>query len=417
MKVLFLCKKFPYPLKDGESIAVSNLCKELKSLGCDITLLCMNTSKHYVNPLALPTGYDYFSKIHTVDIDNSLKPWKAMASIVSGESYHIKRFNSETFRSKLVEILKQEEFDIIQLETLYLAPYVETIRRYSKARIVMRAHNVEHEIWERITQNTGSNLRKWYLSYLTRKLREYEIEQFSSYDYLVTLTERDLKQFKDKGYKNGASAAPIGFDSAEYPYSKPVFGDDMSLCFIGSLDWTPNLEGLTWFLQNCWPVINKKWPHIRFHIAGRNTPLSLMQLRLPNVTVHGEIADAVEFISRHSIMIVPLFSGSGMRVKIVEGMVMGKVIITTSLGKEGINGKNNEHLLVANNAKEFLDSVGFCIEHPDKALQISEQAQALATLQFDGQIAAQQIMEIYHKLMDYNNSDTTEHSSVSSLSL
>ena len=145
--------------------------------------------------------------------------------------------------------------------------------------------------------------------------------------------------------------------------------------------------------------------------------MQFMQLRLPNVTIHGEISDAVEFISRHSIMIVPLFSGSGMRVKIVEGMVMGKVIITTSLGKEGINGKNNEHLLVANDAKEFVDSIGFCIEHPDKALLISQQAQALATQQFDGQIAAQQIMEIYHKLMDYDNSETTEPSSVTTLSL
>src|SRR5688572_18272269 len=253
MKVLFLCKKFPYPLKDGESIAVSNLCKELKLQGCDITLLCMNTSKHYVDPRKLPSDYNCFSKIHTVDLDNSVTPWRAMASLVSGDSFHVTRFNSDAFRSKLIEILSQETFDIIQLETLYLAPYVGTIRTYSKARIVMRAHNVEHEIWERITQNTSSRLRKWYLGYLTRKLKKYEIEQFPAYDYLVALTERDLKQFKDKGYKNGASAAPIGFDPKKYPFSISSFGENMSLCFIGSLDWTPNLEGLNWFLQNCWP--------------------------------------------------------------------------------------------------------------------------------------------------------------------
>ena len=85
----------------------------------------------------------------------------------------------------------------------------------------MRAHNVEHEIWERITSNTGSNIRKFYLAYLTRKLKEYEIGQFPAYDYLVTLTERDLNQFREKGYTNGASAAPIGFDTETYPYSNP----------------------------------------------------------------------------------------------------------------------------------------------------------------------------------------------------
>jgi len=189
MKILFLCKKFPYPLKDGESIAVSNLCKELKAMGADISLLCMNTSKHYSNPAAIPPEYNYFTAIHTVDLDNTIKPWKAIASMVSGESYHIRRFKSVVFKNKLIEILKTEKFDIIQLETLYLAPYVSTIREYSEAKVVMRAHNVEHEIWERITQNTGSNLKKLYLGYLTRQLKAYEIGQFPVYDYLVTLTE------------------------------------------------------------------------------------------------------------------------------------------------------------------------------------------------------------------------------------
>jgi polysaccharide biosynthesis protein PslH len=402
MKVLFLCKKFPYPLKDGESIAVSNLCKELKTMGCDITLLCMNTSKHYMDPASLPADYNYFTKIHAVELDNSLKPWKAFASIVSGESYHIRRFKSSLFRAKLIQILNEEEFDIIQLETLYLAPYVDTIRRHSDARIVMRAHNVEHEIWERITQNTGSNLKKWYLAYLTHKLRQYEIEQFPVYDYLVTLTERDLHQFREKGYKNGASAAPIGFDPDLYPYHPPSFGKDMSLCFIGSLDWMPNMEGLEWFLTNCWSKIHKKWPKITFHIAGRNTPMSLLELRLPNVVVHGEVADAAEFISRHSAMIVPLFSGSGMRVKIVEGMVMGKMIITTSLGKEGIEGQDKKHFLLANNAQEFVEAIHYCIEHPDDASQIGLNAIEKASEQFDKHEAASQIMEIYQSLMDYH---------------
>jgi glycosyltransferase involved in cell wall biosynthesis len=324
-----------------------------------------------------------------------------MASLISGESYHISRFNSSVYRTKLIEILKAETFDIIQLETLYLTPYLDTIRQYSKAKIVMRAHNVEHEIWERITNNTGFNVRRWYLKHLTRKLREYEIEQFTGYDYLVTLTDRDLNQFKEKGYKNGASAAPIGFDPLQYPYTVPMFGESMSICFIGSLDWMPNLEGLNWFLQECWPKIHRKWPGITFHIAGRNTPISLLQKKLPNVTVHGEVASAVDFIGRHSMMVVPLFSGSGMRVKIVEGMVMGKVVLTTSLGKEGIPGKNKEHLLVANKANEFLEAISFCVRHPDEAMAISQRAQAKAIGQFDNRQAALQIYEIYQNLMNY----------------
>ncbi|MEO5907547.1 MAG: glycosyltransferase family 4 protein [Saprospiraceae bacterium] len=406
MKVLFLCKKFPYPLKDGESIAITNLCKELKTLGCDITLLCMNTSKHYVDVSSLPAEYNHFTQIHSVDLDNTIKPWSALTSLVSGESYHIRRFKSSAFKNKLIQLLQTERFDIIQLETLYLAPYVETIRAYSTARIVMRAHNVEHEIWERITKNTSSRIRKWYLRYLTHKLKQYEIDQFPAYDYLVTLTDRDLNQFKIKGYKNGASAAPIGFDRSNYPESTPLAGKEMSLCFIGSLDWMPNMEGLTWFLANCWPRIHKKWPAIKFHIAGRNTPVSMFELKMPNVIVHGEVADASAFISNHTIMIVPLFSGSGMRVKIVEGMVMGKVIITTSLGKEGIDGDHQQHLLVANKADEFMDAIDYCITHPEEVIKISTNAKEKAAHQFDSKVAAMQIIDIYNSLLDYKSKET-----------
>lgn len=399
MKVLFLCKKFPYPMKDGESIAVSNLCRELKALGCDLSLLCMNTSKHYSDLSALPAEYNYFTQIHTIDLDNSIKPMQALASIVNGESYHISRFNSKAFRAKLAEILQHEKFDIIQLETLYLAPYIDTIRAFSKAKIVMRAHNVEHEIWERITQNTASKVRKLYLSYLTRKLKEYEIGQFPAYDYLVTLTDRDLQLFREKGYTNGASAAPIGFDPESYASDFPVFSASMSIGFIGSLDWMPNLEGLQWFLDHCWSDIHKRWPAMTFHIAGRNTPGELQSKKWPNVVVHGEVPDAAAFIRRHSVMVVPLFSGSGMRVKIVEGMMMGKVILTTTLGKEGIEGKDRVHFLVADDAPTFIKSIAYCVDHPEAALEICRQAREHAGHQFDSSLAARKVLDIYHRLL------------------
>lgn len=277
----------------------------------------------------------------------------------------------------------------------------------------MRAHNVEHEIWERITQNTGSNLRKLYLAYLTRKLKEYEIGQFPVYDYLVTLTERDLHQFLAKGYTNGASAAPIGFDAEAYPTTPPELSTSMSLCFIGSLDWMPNLEGLIWFLANCWPKINQRWPEMTLHIAGRNTPMSLLELKMPNVFVHGEVADAAHFIAQHSVMIVPLFSGSGMRVKIVEGMMMGKVIITTSVGKEGIDGKHQEDFLVADSEEAFIQAIQFCVEQPRQAMAISKHAQENATQQFNGGDAAQKIFDIYQMLMGYHG-QSSDSSSINS---
>ncbi|RLD22236.1 MAG: glycosyl transferase family 1 [Bacteroidetes bacterium] len=401
MKILQLCKKFPYPLKDGEAIAVTYLSKALRDIGCEITLLSMNTIKHYTHIEDLPADFDHYKAIHWTDLDNSINPMDAFMNLFSGTSYHVERFVSKAFEEKLIEVLKSEEFDIIQLETLYLAPYVETIKKHSDAQVVMRAHNVEHEIWDRISQNTLFLPKKWYLSHLTRKLRNYEINHLNDYDFLVALTDRDLTQFKKLGYKNGAMAAPIGIDTSKYGKITPTESDrkkDLTLCFIGSLDWMPNIEGLNWFLQNVWPLIRTKHPEVTLHVAGRNTPGSLRNLNMENVVIHGEVPDAAEFISRHTAMVVPLFSGSGMRVKILEGMALGKVIITTSMGMEGIDAVDKEHLLVADSPDEFVRAVEYCKASPEVVDEIGHKAVDFVGEKFNNKQLAVRLYTIYEEM-------------------
>ena len=130
-------------------------------MGCDLTLLSMNTHKHHYDIANLPSDYSYFTEIHSVNVDTSINGWDAFINLVKGQSYHVARFISEDFNDKLIEILTKEKFDVIQLETLYLAPYIETIQKYSTAIISLRAHNIEHEIWERIIEHHPNNWRKW----------------------------------------------------------------------------------------------------------------------------------------------------------------------------------------------------------------------------------------------------------------
>ncbi|NJK83685.1 MAG: glycosyltransferase, partial [Saprospiraceae bacterium] len=142
-------------MKDGESVAVTHLSKALKSLGCEITLLSMNTSKHYFDVTQLPETYNHYHQIYTVDVDNRIKLKDAFVQpFFQKTSYHVSRFINTSFKQQLITLLKTQQFDLIQLETLYLAPYISTIRQYSQVPVVMRAHNIEHEIWQRVAENT-----------------------------------------------------------------------------------------------------------------------------------------------------------------------------------------------------------------------------------------------------------------------
>lgn len=398
MKVLQLCKKFPFPLKDGESIAVTHLSKALKEHGCQITLLAMNTSKHFFDTNLLPEYFNHYQAIHTVEVDNSIKPWAAFRNLFSSDSYHIERFISKEFEAKLIQILQKETFDVVQLETLYLAPYIDTIRQYSKASIAMRAHNVEHEIWERVTKHTSFGPKKWYLSHLTKKLKKYELNKINDFDLLIPITSKDLHTFKKFGFKNKAVVTPIGLDTRDYHPNNRSYKRDISLSFIGSLDWMPNLEGMKWFLDNIWGELSARYPNLKLHIAGRNTPTWLKNLKRKNLIVHGEVNDAHKFINRHSVMIVPLHAGSGMRAKILEGMALGKVVVSTTLGLEGIDAKHQKEVLVADTVQEFIDCIDFCYQSNGSLGKIGQNALALAQSKYDNLETAKQLIKIYESL-------------------
>ena len=395
MKILQLCKKFPFPLKDGESIAITNLSSALTKLGCEMTLLAMNTSKHYFDGAVFPTPLQHYKSIHNVDIDNRINITDAFMNLFSDDSYHISRFISKAFEAKLIELLKTNAFDIIQLETLYLAPYIDTIRKYSKAKIAMRAHNVEHEIWERITENTSSIPKKWYLNHLTKKLRKYEQAQLNKYDLLIPITSRDLKIFESFGFKKKSIVSPIGLDGSDYLQNDKSFKKDISLSFIGSLDWKPNIEGLDWFLKNVWDQLHTENPTLQLHIAGRNTPDWLLNKNIPNVTVHGEIDDASDFINKHSVMIVPLLSGSGMRAKILEGMALGKVVLTTSLGLEGIDAQHLKNVLVADTPAEFSKCLNWAYNQNGQLQKLGSNAKHFVNAEYDNLSIGESLLGAY----------------------
>ena len=358
----------------------------------------MNTTKHYTEIGKLPNDFNHYKEIHVTDIDNRVKVLEAFANLFSSKSYHISRFDSKEYNDKLIALLQDNEYDVIQLETLYLTPYIDTIKQHSNAIVSMRSHNVEFEIWERISANTKFLPKKLYLKYLTKKLKNFELTHINDYDYLVTVTDRDLQKFKKLGYKNGAMASPIGLQVDRYvENTTSLQGKDIS--FIGSMDWLPNIEGLEWFLKEVWTIFSKQNPEVKFHIAGRNTPKWITNLDLDNVVVHGEVLDALRFMQKYPIMVVPLFSGSGMRVKILEGLALGRVVVSTTVGKEGIEANHGEQIFVADTAMEFVAVLTECIKDLPLMQTVADNAVTLIKDKYDHKVNARKLLEKYKSIL------------------
>jgi len=356
------------------------LAKSLSDNGAAVSLLAMDTVRH---PAKNPKGaLDFYQEVYKVKVDNAIKPWKAFLNLFSSKSYHVERFESEAFENRLKEILQKQRFEIVQLETCYLASYIPVIRKFSDAKIVLRTHNLEHEIWERIAENANP-VKGAYLRYLAKKLKAFEQRQLSKVDYMAAISSKDLSQFRALGFKGTGKVVPIGLDTAEYVPAFNSYKRPIAIGFIGSLDWMPNQEGLKWFLDNMWSELKAEFKTIELHIAGRNAPDWIKNISQGGIYFHGEVKCAKSFINQYSVMLVPLLSGSGMRAKILEGMALGKVVLTTSVGLEGINAENKKEVLIADNIQEFKSSLAYCYASNGSLEKIGRNALDLVDRQYN----------------------------------
>lgn len=399
MRILQICNKVPFPPKDGGCMAMNNLTQGLLDQGCEVKVLTLNTKKHFIDIDNLPAAYRSKTNIEAVFIDTEVKIIPAFENLFSGTSYNIDRFYSETFVDKLIEILKNQTFDIIHLESLYVTIYIDIIRQYSDTKIVLRAHNVEHTLWERNAQLTTNPLKKAYISLLAKRLKQYELYTLTTLDAIVAITKEDATYFKKAGFSKAMMTAPFGIDLKNESENNVMVSDPVSVFHIGAMDWQPNVDGINWFLNEVWGKVLAKHSHLQLFLAGRNMSDQLKQANIPNATVVGEVENASEFMRSKGLMIVPLFSGGGMRVKIIEGMALGKTIISTSIGAEGIEYENNKNILIADTAVEFSEAISKCLNDAAFTERIGNNARALVEAKYDNQQICKKLVDFYKELI------------------
>jgi glycosyltransferase involved in cell wall biosynthesis len=373
--------------------------KGLLKLGVDITLFSINTNKHKVDVDDIYDPVFESIQFHSIDLDTDVNVLGALFNIFTNQSYNVSRYFDEDAARMLEDILRENEFDIIQFEGLFVVPYLDLVKANSKARLIYRAHNIEFEVWERIAIKERFMPRRQYIQFLSRRLKVYETEQINRFHQVFAISEPDRQSILRFGCETRLDVFPVALDFDKYvaDASKTSFP---TLFHLGAMDWRPNKEGLEWFLDEIWPDIEKLNSELRFYIAGKNMQKQFFDYDSDNLVVEGEIFDAVEFMNSKAIMIVPLLSGSGMRVKIIEGMAMNKCIIATTTAAEGINCSPGKDILIANTPDEFYRSILQCITNPGRWKEIGDNARK--TVERDHNISSitERMLNIYTSLVN-----------------
>ncbi len=397
MRILQLCNKAPYPANDGSSIAICTLAEGLADNGIELHLLPINTKKHFKPEENIDRAFKLKTNYQSVYKDTNTSAVGAFLNLFSNQSYFVSRFFFKAYEDLLIQKLKSTSFDIIQLEGVFMASYIPVIKKHSNAKIILRSHNLEHQIWERHLANEKSGIKKTYLTLQNNRLKKFEIEAFNQVDAIVTITDEDKKTISSICPKKPIHTCLTGINLQSYnQVVAPVF--PQTLFHFASMDWMPNIEAVDWFMNTVWNEVIKSEPNVKLVLAGRGMPERFKKLASDNITIIDDVKDSSQFYSTYDIMLVPLWSGSGLRIKLVEGLAYGKAIITTSIGAEGIPYTSGKDLLIADSGAEFLKAILRVLSDNACKKQLQESARVLAEQHFDYKVIAARLIEFYRTL-------------------
>lgn len=398
MRILQLCNKAPYPANDGSSIAICTLAEGLADNGIELHLLSINTKKHFKPEENIDPKFKEKTNYQSVYQNTNTSLPGAFKNLFSSESYFVSRFFFKEYENQLIKKLQSVSFDIIQLEGVFMASYIPTIKRFSKAKIVLRSHNVEHQIWERHLQNEKSSFKKYYLTIQNNRLKAFEINAFKEADAVVTITDEDKKNISAICPEKCVYTCLTGVNLNGYSQvSNPEYPN--TLFHFASMDWMPNIEAVDWLMNTVWDKVIAQKPDAKLVLAGRGMPERLKKLASKNITIIDDVKDSSEFYRTYDIMLVPLWSGSGLRIKLVEGLAYGKAIITTSIGAEGIPYTKDKDFLIADSSEEFAKAILTLLSDDQHKQNQQRSARALAESSFDYKHIAANLISFYKDLV------------------
>jgi len=385
-KVLILSNKLPYPSDDGSSIAMARLLETLVMKELDLHYFAINTDKHCKDV--------EISKAHQPNVTFEAYAWNtspkvstALGNLATNLPYHVSRFYIPTLLLRL-EAFETDSFHTVILEGAFMGMYVSEAKRIGE-QTILRAHNLEHEIWQRLAENEKNPMKRWYLKLQSSRLQRFECKLSQAVDQIWSISEKDQQWFES--HTPAASFIP----TTVLPTSGPSNIQPLRCHHLGALDWAPSIQGLQWFITEIWPQVLHSVPQAEFHIAGNNPPENFQFPKDQNIFFHGRVADATTFTHDHGISVIPLLAGSGMRIKILQNCAAAVPSISTAIGAEGIYTKDSKEVIIVDSASEFIEALVELVQQPERALALGKLAQEDILNRFGMQPTLQRIEKVW----------------------
>ena len=357
MNILWVKTELLHPLDAGGRIRTFNIVKKLAHLH-RVTYLCYADSGNEKE--AITELSKYVDKIVVVERKNTPRfsfsfYLEVAKSLATPFPYTIKKYYTREMADKITELVGRDDFDSIICD--FLAPSMN-FGMDIKKRSVLFQHNVESQIWKRHVRYQRNPVKRFLFQQECRKLLRYEENACREFEKVLAVSKEDRDWFSSHFNITHVLDIPTGVDTDFFqPAAKEA--EPGNIVFTGSMDWLPNEDAVVWFVEEIMPVVRAAAHPIRFVIVGRRPTAVVRKLGedYPDVIVTGDVDDIRPYMANAAVFVVPIRIGGGTRMKIYEAMAMGKAVVSTSVGAEGLPLVNGKHLLIADSRDDFAGEV------------------------------------------------------------
>ncbi len=412
MRVLHFAPRVCWPLDTGAKLRNYHLARVL-SARANVTLLAFEDSEE--PPAGLKNVYE---QVITVERSPGYTLLKIFRGAFGRTPLPLLNYTTVPMKQTLRQTLKEQQFDVVQVESIHLMGYLPIIRLAARrALVVCDWHNIESELMRRYSEREPSLPRQLYARKTAQQLSDVEEEATHAFDAHVVVSERDGERLRELWSATAVSVIENGVDSAHYSDGeieaahvawRSQNGDEVSrstprqkrIVFVGSMDYHANIDGVVAFAREVWPALHERHPEMLFTIVGRDPSAEVLQLAsMPGVEVTGTVDDVRPYYREAILSIVPLKIGGGSRLKILEAMAAGVPVVSTTLGAEGLDVRHGVDIFIADTNEQQSDAITAVIENEGLRRQLRVEGRALVARRYDWTRVGDSLFKVYEELL------------------
>jgi sugar transferase (PEP-CTERM/EpsH1 system associated) len=397
VRILLLSPRQCWPARSGAKLREYHFARALAKRG-PLTYL------HFTDPGAEPlTRKDlpFCEDVIAIPKPSAYGPGKLVQGVLGRWPLPILNYTSEEMSAAVDRLTASQAYDLIHLDSIHMIRYGEAIaqRGRSPAKIVYNWHNIESEAMRRFSDTVSSPAKRWYARLTASKLAALEREILQNAFGHVVCSAREREELRRIAPAARIAVIENGVDVAGFSHSGAgASRQNHKIVFVGLMDYYPNVEAATSFTQRIWPVLRRQFPELNLWIVGANPSPAVLQLSsLEGVTVTGTVPDVRPYYHDALAAIVPLRTGGGTRLKILEAMAAGVPVVSTPLGAEGLTVTPGENILLADpdDAETWLNHLAHLIESETGRAALSAAGLELVRGSYDWEILGRKLCDTY----------------------